>query len=125
MAKKCAPVQRTTPLSNIHGLGSVYSRQTVEASRGSTVKALIQHVEPWVLKRDVGRIVRFLQLCAANPRAGQWVPSKNKKNGDEGYVVPAYNTHILEILLGVIWEQRGGNCAWLPVLKNVRHQLQQ
>jgi hypothetical protein len=49
MAKKCAPVQRTTPLSNIHGLGQIYSRQTAEASRGKTIKALIQRIEPWVL----------------------------------------------------------------------------
>ncbi len=68
-------------------------------------------------------MVRFLQLCAANPRAGQQVPSK--KNRDEEYVVPAYNTHIVEILLRVIWEQRGGNQAWPPVLESVRHQLQQ
>jgi hypothetical protein len=122
MAKKCAPVQRTTPLSNIRGLGQIYSRQTVEASGGVTVKALIQRIEPWVTKRDIGRITRFLQVCAANPRAGQRLPSKNK---DKEYVVPAYNTHIVEILLDVITGQRGGNSAWLPVLKSVRSQLQQ
>jgi hypothetical protein len=109
-------------LSNIHGLGQIYSRQTAETSRGATVKALIQRIEPWVAKRDMARIVRFLQVCAANPRAGQQIA--NKKNGNEEYVVPAYNTHIVDILLNVIWEQRGGNSAWLPVLKSVRHQLQ-
>lgn len=124
---KCA-VQRTTPLSNIHGLGQIYSRQTAEACRGATVKALIQRIEPWVVKRDAGRVARFLQHCAANPRVGQRLVNKNNKSGDKSidkeYVVPAYNTHIVEILLGVIWEQRGGNSAWRPVLDSVRHQLQ-
>jgi len=125
MTKTCAPVQRTTPLSNIHGLGQIYSRQTAEASRGSTVKALIQRIEPWIMKRDIGRIARFLQLCAANPRAGQRIASKSgKKNKDKEYIVPAYNTHIVEILLKVIWEQRGGNSAWRPILESVCHQQQ-
>jgi len=120
---KCA-VQRTTPLSSIQGLGQVYSRQTAEASRGSTVKALLQRIEPWILKKDVGHITRFLQHCAANPRAGQRIVNANSKSRSKEYVVPAYNRHVVEILLGVIWEQRSKNSAWLPVLNSVRHQLQ-
>lgn len=115
MAKR--PIQRQSPLSNIHGLGKVYSQQTIAASRGSTVKALLQRVEPWVCRRDVDRIARFLQFCAANPRAGEQLAP--------GYVVPPYNTHVAGILLNVITEQRARNSSWLPVLESVRHQLQQ
>jgi hypothetical protein len=110
-------VQRQTPLSNIHGLGKVYSQQTMAVSKGSTVKALLQRVQPWVCRRDVDRIARFLQLCAANPRAGEQLAA--------GYVVPPYNNHVVGILLNVITEQRSRNSSWLPVLDSVRHQLQQ
>jgi len=110
---KC-PVLRTTPLSHITGLGKVYSRQTAAASKGLTVKALLRRVEPWVCRRDVNRIVRFLQRCAANPRAGQRLSD---------HVVPPYNTHVVQILLGVITEQRARNSAWLPVLQAVQNSL--
>jgi len=94
---------------------STASRQPLPASKGRAVKSLLRRIEPWVKRRDAARIVRFLQLCAANPRAGQRMPT--------GYVVPPYNTRVASILLGVVAEQRARNSMWRPVLGAARAML--
>jgi hypothetical protein len=107
--------RRETQFSDLNGLGPTYSKQTILASKGSTVKAVLQRAEPWVLRGDVDRIVHYLRACAANPRAGQQL--------DEDYVVPPFNSFVAGILLNVMVEQRAGNNKWLPMLERVRHML--
>jgi hypothetical protein len=112
---KSKTTRRETQISDLNGLGPTYSKQTILASKGSTVKAVLQRVEPWVLRGDVDRIIQYLLKCAANPRAGQQL--------EGGYVVPPFNTFVAGILLNVMMEQRAGNSKWLPMLERVGHML--